>query len=181
MGALLFFAIASDTDNYWDEYHRSELKDHKANSLRVDHAFHDEVIFPTIQSLWIPLPNIKQHLIFLEYNDRPDCLSTESSMLLGLAGEKEEKFVHEGDKVYFECLDQDRIMFSDVPTPFWAEVNLNEAGGLDVELITNYLDGTDLDIYKSISTFTIEERQKISLEETKGGPLEKIAKPFVDA
>lgn len=164
---LVFLATDSTSDNYWDEYYKkygaSELKSSKYS---LNHEMHEELFRPDFQSLWIPLPHLKESLLFLEYNDRPDATAENAAIVLGLEGVSGQKFIKEGEKVYFSCIDEDHIAFSEKPTPHWAEAKLTDQGALEVTLHAQYLDqGEKEDIFHRKSSFIINESKKKGLSD----------------
>ncbi len=180
--ALVFFANTSDSDNYWDEYYKKYgATEIGVSKYRRDHAIHDDILYPYFQSLWIPLPRIEDHLNFVQYNSRPDCNPESPSILLGLKGQKEEVFIKEGTKVYFDCKNQDEISFSTEETPFWIETKLKSGDRLGVTLLAKYLDVEGQDIFESVSKFTISDKRQKTLTEINDTSLKEIAEFFAQA
>ncbi len=177
--ALIFFALYSEGGNFWQE--KKEALPSNSNTVKPYQGIFDEISTPAAGSLWIPLPDISKNLLFLEYNDRPDCKREERAALIGLKGTDQERFVKEGDSLYFSCTDQDSISFSDSPTPFLAQFHLNHQGQLKVTFTTKYLGTSQQEIFKTVSHFTVERNQKNHQVEAKEKMIKEMTDTFLAA
>ena len=164
---LIFLATETISDNYWDEYHKKYgSNEMKGGKHSLNHEMHEELFHPDYQSLTIPLPHVKESLLFLDYNDRPDAKAEDASIVLGIEGVEGEKFVKEGEKIYFACEDENHFSFSKEPTPHWAEAKLGHDGSLDVTLHAQYLDINEKEtIFHAANTFKVSESRKKELSD----------------
>ncbi len=176
IASLIFFALYSEGVDFWHD--DKSVPTTAVSPIKSNQGKFDEVSYPSLGSLWIPLPEMADHLVFLKCNDRPDCIKEEKVALIGLKGTNQEKFVKEGDRVYLSCIDQDTMGFSEKPTPFSLQFSLNEEGQMEVSFVTKYMGLNDQNIFESVSHFTLERNEKHRQIEPKEKGLKKMAEAF---
>lgn len=132
------------------------LKKEKKQSLaKLEPLLKEESALLERTSPAFALPEIEKSLFFLGKDKRP---GVGEGLWLGIAGEKEALY-HTGDKVFLSCFDEEKIDFSETPTPFWIEIGSVSNGSVQATFTSSYLDGEGGTLFKETKEVDLVEKR----------------------
>lgn len=180
-GAFLLSMFATQTGNGWSVSEQIEGSERIPKSYQLDHILPQEKFSPAFQMPWIPQPPIRSQLIRLEFANRPDCPKEEAKILLGLEGVREQRYVTEGEIIYFRDEEGKNVHFSEQETPFSAQVMPEVDGQLEIIFETKYVTHDGKELYRHQSACQLAEPQRKTFVEEENEELKSLQASLIDA
>ena len=156
---IVFFCkhfVSSSSEDFWPAVSVDLTETEKTTSkpLLSTHSNHE--LMPKGRSVWIPHPQIHDQLIFINNNSRPDLDQYDKTILLGMKNCDNIVGVSPNEKLYFKCSDSERLIFSDTPTPYWAEIT-DVGNNLEVMWFVQYKNHSGDVMHENSEKFFLEK------------------------
>jgi hypothetical protein len=166
LGAFVESVLLDSSDfssNSWSSLIGREKESEKKRVLSTDEKIKNSFIsFNTNVLKNFPFPELEKQFVILEHISRPDFIKKEGLFLIGLENSHEKRLASQGQKIFLECKNEEKISFSDENTPFWLEFYVKENGLVEVRLFSEFKERDDSVFYSYNQVFVTSFKKDFS-------------------